>query len=82
MFSATVTGSEHLANPTNLLPGASYTFILTQDGTGGRTLSFGTSYLWPGGITGSLSTGANDVDILSAITDGTSLYCSLTKDFS
>jgi len=82
MFSATVTGSQHLANPTNLLPGASYTFILTQDGTGGRTLSFGTSYLWSGGITGSLSTGANDVDILSAITDGTSLYCSLTKDFS
>ena len=82
MFSLAMTGSQHLANPTNLLPGTSYTFILTQDGTGGRTLSFGTSYLWPGGITGSLSTGANDVDILSAITDGTSLYCSLTKDFS
>ena len=82
MFAATITGSQHLANPTNLLPGTSYTFILTQDGTGGRTLSFGTAYKWPGGITGSLSAGANDVDILSAITDGTSLYCSLTKDFS
>ena len=65
MFSLAMTGSQHLANPTNLLPGASYTFIFTQDGTGGRTLSYGTSYKWPGGIT-----------------DGTSLYCSLTKDFS
>tara|TARA_Y100000593_G_C4294644_1_gene330000 strand:+ start:1303 stop:1857 length:555 start_codon:yes stop_codon:yes gene_type:complete len=82
MFSLAMTGSQHLANPINLLPGASYTFIFTQDGTGGRTLSYGTSYKWPGGITGSLSSGANEVDILSAITDGTSLYCSLTKDFS
>jgi len=81
-FSLTVTGSQHLENPSSLLPGGSYTFIFTQDGTGGRTLSYGDAYKWPGGITGTLSTGANDVDILSAITDGTNLYCSLTKDFS
>ena len=82
VFTFTLTGSMHLANPSGLSNGASYNFILKQDGTGGRTLTYGNKYKFPGAVIPAVSNGANDVDILSAISDGTNLYCTLTKDFS
>ena len=73
---ATVTlgGNRTLANPTNL--GSSGTLILkvVQDGTGSRTLAFGANYLWPRGSAPTLSAGADAVDILVFVTDGTYLY--------
>lgn len=50
-----------------LQAGTSLTLILTQDGTGGRTGAF-TGVKWAGAATPTLSTGANDVDILAFIT--------------
>lgn len=44
------------------------TLELTQDGTGGRTLTLASAYKTPGGAGITLSTGANDVDTLHLFT--------------
>ena len=42
--SVTLAGNRALANPTNLVDGATYILIVKQDATGSRTLSYGTAY--------------------------------------
>lgn len=72
---ATVTlgGNRTLANPTNLKTGASYAVKVTQDGTGGRTLSYGSAYKWIGGAP-SIDPAANAITLLTFLSDGTNLY--------
>jgi len=77
----TLAGNRTMANPSNLKDGASYTIIVKQDATGSRTLSFGTAFKWAGGTAPTLSTGANAVDILTFVSDGTNLYGSFVGDF-
>lgn len=81
---ATVTlgGNRALANPTNQVAGATYVIIVKQDGSGNRTLSFGSDYKFPGGTAPTLSTGINDVDIIVFLSDGTNMYGSALLDFS
>lgn len=78
----TLGGSRSLANPTNLVNGASYILLVKQDGTGSRTLTFGSAYKVPGGLDPTLSTAANAVDIIAFLSDGTSLYGSFQGNFS
>ena len=78
----TLTDNRGLANPTNKVAGATYVLIVKQDGTGSRTLSYGSEYKFPGGTAPTLSTGANDVDVLCFVSDGTNLYGSALLDFS
>jgi len=63
-FVLTFTGNVTLANPSTESVGQSGVIVCIQDGTGSRTLSLGTDYetAASGGIT--LSTGANDVDVI------------------
>lgn len=82
VHSVTLAGNRTLDNPTNLKAGATYIWIITQDGTGSRTLSYGTAFKFPGGTAPTLTTDANAVDILTGISDGTNIYCNLTGDFS
>lgn len=70
----TLGGNRTLANPTNLVSGGTYILRVIQDGTGSRTLNYGTAYKWANGIAPTLSTAANAVDILSFYSDGTNLY--------
>jgi hypothetical protein len=64
VFTVTLTGNATLtvSNPTNV---ASFTLILTNDGTAGRTVTFaGGSFVFPGGAaTLSRTTAANGVDV-------------------
>ena len=80
--SVTLGGNRTLSNPTNLKDGGHYTLIVRQDATGSRTLAFGSAYKWPGGTAPTLSTGANDVDILHFVSDGTNMYGTYAQDFS
>jgi hypothetical protein len=64
-FSTTLTGNLVLANPTNTKAGQSGLIILTQDGTGGRTLTYGTSYKFAYGVAPTLDTVAGRINILS-----------------
>jgi hypothetical protein len=75
-------GNRTLDNPTNMKDGASYALLVKQDATGGRTLTYGTAYKWPGGTPPTLSTGANAVDLLTFYSDGTNMYGTNLLNFS
>jgi len=75
---ATVTlgGNRTLANPTNMKAGGIYVLRAVQDGTGGRTLLYGTAFLFAGGTDIVLTTAtANAVDVLVFYCDGTKMLC-------
>ena len=55
------------AAPSNQAVGQSGSIFITQDGTGGRTLSFNSAYKFVGGTAPTLSTGANAVDRLDYV---------------
>jgi hypothetical protein len=82
-FRVTLGGNRTLANPTNLVNGQVLNFRIAQDGTGSRTLSYGTKYKFPGGTTPILTTTASAHDFMSCQYDSTddTLYCVLNKDF-
>ena len=62
-FHVTLTGNAVLSNPLNFASGDSGRIRVTQDATGGRTLTFGNKWLFPGGDP-TLSTGANAIDVI------------------
>lgn len=82
MASVTLGGNRTLANPTNMRDGGCYTLRVSQDGTGSRSLAFGSAYKWPGGSVPTLSTTANAIDILTFVSDGTNMYGTILKAFA
>ena len=78
----TLTDNRTLGAPTNLQDGATYIWIIKQDATGSRTLAYNSVFKFSGGAVPTLSTAANSVDILTGVSDGTNIYCSLAADFS
>lgn len=71
-----------LANPTNMKSGGRYTFRFVQHATIARTLAFGTGYKWPAGVAPVASIGANAVDIINFVSDGTFMYGTFNQNFS
>ena len=67
-FTVTLGGSRTLENPSNIDPGQTGSIFVAQDGTGGRTLSFGTSWNFAGGTPPTLSTAVSAVDRIDYIT--------------
>ena len=63
-FSVTLGGNRTLANPSNLTAGASGCIWITQDGTGSRTLAYGSYWDFTGGTAPTLTTTAAAVDCL------------------
>ena len=56
---------------------------IIQDGTGSRVVTtWDTDIKWAGGTAPTLSTGANDIDIISFYFDGTNFFGVISKDFS
>lgn len=78
----TLGGNRTLDNPTNMKDGAVYILRVIQDGTGSRTLAYGSAYKFPGGVAPVLSTGGSDVDVLTFYSDGTNMYGVTQQDFS
>lgn len=64
-FSVTLGGNRTLANPTNLTAGQSGVIVITQDGTGSRTLAYGSYFKFPAGTAPTLTTTASAVDVLA-----------------
>jgi len=72
-FTVTLGGNRTLANPTNPTNGQKCSWLLKQDGTGNRTISFGTAWKFGTDLTFiALSTSAGSVDYIGAIYSGTS----------
>lgn len=60
-------GNRTIDEPTNLQDGQVFTFLIKQDGTGSRTITWASIYQWPGNTAPTLSTGANDIDIFTGV---------------
>jgi hypothetical protein len=80
-FTANVTTAPTYANPQD---GQTINWFITQDATGTRTMTWGTSVKWPGGAAGVLSTAANSVDlVVMTYRSSTGFwYASLAKAFA
>ena len=65
----------------NMSAGQSVSVIVTQDSTGSNTGAFA-NVLFPFGITKTLSTGANDIDIVNVFSDGNKLYGHISRNFA
>ena len=82
-FSVTLGGNRTLANPTNLTAGASGCIWITQDGTGSRTLAYGSYWDFTGGTAPTLSTAASAVDCLVyAVQSSTKITATLITNLS
>lgn len=81
VFLGNVTTAPTLSNPAD---GQTINWFITQDGTGSRTMTWPTSFKWPGGTAGALSTAANAVDLLVATyrSDTGFWYATIAKAFA
>jgi len=66
-FTVTLAGNRTLANPSNITAGQTGSVFVVQDGTGSRTLSFGTYWDFIGGTAPTMTTTASAVDRIDYI---------------
>ena len=64
-FTLTLAGNRTLGAPTNVTAGQSGVIVVTQDGTGSRTLAYNSAYKFAGGTAPTLTTTASAVDVLA-----------------
>ena len=82
-FIVTLGGARTMANATNIIAGQSGVIVITQDGTGGRTLAFGSYWDFSGGTAPTLTTAASAVDVLVYyVNSTTSITASLISNIS
>jgi hypothetical protein len=81
-FRVTLGGNRTLDNPTNLAGGMVLNFRIKQDGTGSRTMAYGSKYRFSGGTAPTLTTAADAVDLISCLYDEEDdvLSCSIVQD--
>ena len=82
-FTVTLAGNRTLDNPTNCVAGQVGSIFVVQDGTGSRTLAYGTSWDFAGGEAPVLSTDAAAIDRIDYIVHtSTDVHAVLTKAYS
>ena len=82
-FTVTLAGNRTLDNPTNCVAGQVGSIFVVQDGTGSRTLAYGTSWDFPAGEAPVLSTDAAAIDRIDYIVHtSTDVHAVLTKAYS
>ena len=82
-FTVTLGGNRTLANPTNVTAGQSGSIFIVQDGTGGRTLSWGANWDWSAGAAPTLTTTANAVDRVDYVCrSATSIHAVYSSNYS
>lgn len=79
----TLGGNRTLANPTGGKDGGVYVLFVSQDSTGGRSLSYGSNYRWSNGnISPTLTAVANRTDILTFLCLNGKMYGSGTFNYT
>lgn len=78
VMQVTLGGNRVMAAPTNHVAGGTYTAIIKQDATGGRSMTWNTVFKFAGGSK-TLTTTANATDVATFVSDGTNLYGQLLK---
>tara|TARA_B100001142_G_scaffold94819_2_gene96625 strand:+ start:3159 stop:3632 length:474 start_codon:yes stop_codon:yes gene_type:complete len=82
-FTLTLGENLTIANPTNCTAGQSGSIFLIQDGTGSRTITWGSYFDWAGGTPPTLSTAAGSVDRLDYIVrSASSIHSVVTLAYS
>jgi hypothetical protein len=82
-FTVTLGGNRTLANPTGLVAGQSGSIFIVQDGTGSRTLAYGSYWDFAAGVAPTLTTAANAVDRIDYIVRSTtSIHAVMTANYS
>ena len=85
-FTVTLGGNRTLANPSNVTSdkvGQTGSIFVVQDGTGSRTLSFGSNWDFIGGTAPTMSTTASAVDRIDYIVRSTtSIQAVVTKGYA
>ena len=82
-FAITLAGNRTLENPTNCVAGQVGSIFIVQDGTGSRTLAFGSNWDFPDGTAPVISTSINSVDRLDYIVHtSTDVHGLVTKAYS
>ena len=71
-FTLTLAGNRTLAAPSNVTAGQSGVIVVTQDGTGSRTLAYNSAYKFAGGTAPTLTTTASAVDVLAYYVESSS----------
>ena len=71
-FTLTLAGNRTLGAPTNVTAGQSGVIVVTQDGTGSRTLAYNSAYKFAGGTAPTLTTTASAVDVLAYYVESSS----------
>ena len=82
-FSVTLGGNRTMANPTNLTAGQSGSIFIVQDGTGSRTLAWGSYWDFTTGTAPTLTATASAIDRVDYIVRTTgSIQSVFTGDYS
>ena len=82
-FTVTLAGNRTIDNPSNIVAGQSGSIFIVQDGTGSRTLAYGSYYDFVGGTAPTLSTAASAVDRIDyVVRSSTSIHCVFTGNYS
>lgn len=80
-FTLTIGHNATLANPTNLTAGQSGVIVITQDGTGGRTMAYGSYWKFESGTAPTLTSTISAVDVLAYYVESTTrITAKLLKD--
>lgn len=78
----TFTENTTLDNPTNMVDGGTYVLILTQHASSPKTFALGNAYKTPEGAGFTVSSTNGAIDILTFVSDGTSMYLVGQKAFA
>ena len=82
-YSVVLAGNRTLANPTNCTAGQSGSVFIVQDGTGSRTLSWGSYWDFAGGTAPTLTTTAAAVDRVDyVVRSASSIHAVYTGNYS
>ena len=82
-FTVTLGGNRTMANPSNLVAGQSGSIFIVQDGTGSRTLAWGSYWDFTTGTAPTLTTTAGAIDRVDYIVRTTSsIHAVFTGDYS
>lgn len=76
LCTVTLTANRTMGTPSNVTAGARYVFIIKQDATGSRTLTWNAEFKFPGGAEPVLSTTASAIDLVEFVAESaTVLHC-------
>ena len=82
-YKITLGGNITLPNPTSLTAGTTGSIFVVQDGSGSRTITFGNSFDFAGGIAPTLTTTASAIDRLDYIVlDSSNIHTVATLAYS